>query len=536
MKRFCNILALMTFLFFVSTTSSCSKTGKKVAKEIVKSGAEKGSVTSAKALVKSTSDDVFKLMSKPNMKFNDVIDILSDAHPKLVSNIKQMDMGVQEKLIDRIKKDKNFFDALTSPKISNEIFDNFHLLTKNVPTAFSNFDVFSWISNSAIKGNKIDNIILKKNNDAISFYNKIDGTFLGEYANKTMTIYGSDDIFSNPYWIKSISKLPNTTFKYNSSSSNSIIFRTDEFGVIHNISSKNSSIEHISNCICKPNDFFNFDDWNKMALDIKKYSKGNDISVTCKYKYLDDKATPKYAELDVNVGGKRFNKTLENKEHPDFNKKTQKQSPKPKHQMTRRDVEEYVPKGNGGINKEGRTIKDICKQPVPDELLNVDFIMKNLGIKDRKLAQRISDDFRKWTSKDAPMPSKDGYVNFSSVEHPSFKVKLPNTKEELLKEVRKFRPEATLDDLNATDVRRVSYSKMRRQIAEHYGIPESKAGDLIGTMDCVIHETTEGFATIVPNNLHRCKDLYSHKGYVSKMMMEEMDEALIEKSLKKSGI
>lgn len=218
------------------------------------------------------------------------------------------------------------------------------------------------------------------------------------------------------------------------------------------------------------------------------------------------------------------------------NSQTSKHSPKLKHQMTRRDVEEYVPKGNGGINKEGRTIKEICKQPVPDKLLNVDFIMKNLGIKDRKLAQRISDDFRKWSSKDAPMPSKDGYVNFSSVEHPLFKVKLPDTKEGLLKEARKFRPEATLDDLNATDVRRVSYSKMRRQIANHYGISEGKAGKLIGKMDCVIHETTEGFATIVPNNLHRCKDLYSHKGYVSKMMMEEMDEALIEKSLKKSGI
>ena len=211
-------------------------------------------------------------------------------------------------------------------------------------------------------------------------------------------------------------------------------------------------------------------------------------------------------------------------------------NPTPKHQMTRRDVEEYVPKGNGGINKEGRTIKDICKQPVPDHILDVDFVMKHLGIKDRKLAQRISDDFRKWTSNKVPMPSKEGYVDFSSVEHPLFKVKLPDTKEELLKEARKFRPEATLDDLDAVDIRRVSYSKMRKQIAEHYGISETNAGNLIGTMDCVIHETTEGFASIVPNNLHRCKDLYSHKGYVSKMKMTEMDEDLIEQSLKKSGM
>lgn len=103
-----------------------------------------------------------------------------------------------------------------------------------------------------------------------------------------------------------------------------------------------------------------------------------------------------------------------------FKDEIQPDSPTPKQQMARRDVEEYVPKGNGGINKEGRTIKDICKQPVPDHILDVDFIMKHLGIKDRKLAQRISDDFRKWTSNKVPMPSKEGHVDFSSVEHPLF--------------------------------------------------------------------------------------------------------------------
>jgi hypothetical protein len=34
----------------------------------------------------------------------------------------------------------------------------------------------------------------------------------------------------------------------------------------------------------------------------------------------------------------------------------------------------------------------------------------------------------------------------------------------------------------------------------------------------VIHETDDGRIEIVPNNVHRFKQLYAHKGYVSKML------------------
>jgi len=34
----------------------------------------------------------------------------------------------------------------------------------------------------------------------------------------------------------------------------------------------------------------------------------------------------------------------------------------------------------------------------------------------------------------------------------------------------------------------------------------------------VIHETDDGRIEIVPNNVHRFKKLYAHKGYVAKMM------------------
>lgn len=60
----------------------------------------------------------------------------------------------------------------------------------------------------------------------------------------------------------------------------------------------------------------------------------------------------------------------------------------------------------------------------------------------------------------------------------------------------------------------------RNALADRYGITISKAGHIIGLLYLVIHETDDGRIEIVPNNVHRFKQLYAHKGYVSKMMKE----------------
>lgn len=58
----------------------------------------------------------------------------------------------------------------------------------------------------------------------------------------------------------------------------------------------------------------------------------------------------------------------------------------------------------------------------------------------------------------------------------------------------------------------------RKALAGKYGITIVKAGHIIGLLDLVIHETDDGRIEIVPNNVHRFKQLYAHKGYVSKML------------------
>ena len=55
-------------------------------------------------------------------------------------------------------------------------------------------------------------------------------------------------------------------------------------------------------------------------------------------------------------------------------------------------------------------------------------------------------------------------------------------------------------------------------MADRYGITVKQAAGIIGLLDLVIHETDGGKIEIVPNNVHRFKQLYAHKGYVSKML------------------
>lgn len=188
--------------------------------------------------------------------------------------------------------------------------------------------------------------------------------------------------------------------------------------------------------------------------------------------------------------------------------------------MTIEEIKQVVPSGNGGINSERRTIAEICAKPVPDVLLND--LEKNTGINNPVALSKIRRDFGVgWSSNKVPMPSVNGSVDFSVIEHPKFKVRLPLEENSLLTMVRQFRSVLSFEDVTAADIRKVSYSLMRKEIAKTYDITETQAGYLIGAMDSVIHETEDGWAVLVPNNLHRYKELYSHRGYVSRMRLKE---------------
>ena len=98
-----------------------------------------------------------------------------------------------------------------------------------------------------------------------------------------------------------------------------------------------------------------------------------------------------------------------------------------------------------------------------------------------------------------------------------FTAKLPD-RGALIEAIRQNCPNIGLNEINPRDIREVTYYIGRKALADKYGITINQAAGIIGLLDLVIHETDDEKIEIVPNNVHRFKQLYAHKGYVSKML------------------
>ena len=68
----------------------------------------------------------------------------------------------------------------------------------------------------------------------------------------------------------------------------------------------------------------------------------------------------------------------------------------------------------------------------------------------------------------------------------------------------------------ADDIRNVSYTLLRKEIARQTGMSVPKVASAIGNMlDCVPHEDITGYVYMVPNWAHRW---FRHKCYVSAIL------------------
>ena len=177
------------------------------------------------------------------------------------------------------------------------------------------------------------------------------------------------------------------------------------------------------------------------------------------------------------------------------------------------DLNNTIPSGNGGINGEGRTLKEICEKPVPEHLIKK---LDDDRLVPEVVSRRKADLARMGASR-VPQPAQNGHVDFSTIAWPGVSARLPE-KEGLISAIRQNYPGISLDDINPRSIRDITYYIGRKALADKYGITVAKAGHIIGLLDLVIHETDDGRTEIVPNNEHRFKQLYAHKGYVSKML------------------
>jgi hypothetical protein len=178
-------------------------------------------------------------------------------------------------------------------------------------------------------------------------------------------------------------------------------------------------------------------------------------------------------------------------------------------------LSKIVPYGNGGINIEKRTLGEICKHPVSNKLIKE---LDNMGLSPQSLS-KIKADLSKMGSNTIPTPAENGNVDFSSISWPGITPQLPD-KKKLIEEISKNRKITDVADIRPDDIRKISYDIAQNALAEKYGLTKEQASLIIGKLDLVIHEAESGVVQIVPNNVHRFKQLYAHKGYVSKMMKE----------------
>lgn len=187
------------------------------------------------------------------------------------------------------------------------------------------------------------------------------------------------------------------------------------------------------------------------------------------------------------------------------------------------DIANIIPSGNGGINGEGRTLKEICREPIPMHLINK---LDGVGM-DSMIVRRMKEDLGGMGAINVPQPARNGHVDFRDIAWPGVTANLPSLAE-LIEAIQQNCAGIATDDINARNVRDVTYYIGRKALADKYGITISQAGKIIGLLDLVIHETDDSRIEIVPNNIHRFKQLYAHRGYVSMMLKEINGKELVE--------
>jgi hypothetical protein len=98
-------------------------------------------------------------------------------------------------------------------------------------------------------------------------------------------------------------------------------------------------------------------------------------------------------------------------------------------------IADIIPSGNGGINGEGRTLKEICEQPVPEHLIK--------KLDEERLApevvSRMKADLARMGSSRVPQPAQNGHVDFSAIAWPGVSARLPE-KEGLISAIRQNYP------------------------------------------------------------------------------------------------
>lgn len=159
-----------------------------------------------------------------------------------------------------------------------------------------------------------------------------------------------------------------------------------------------------------------------------------------------------------------------------------------------------VPSGSGGINREGYTYGQLRRQPIIAEVMR--------GVTN-PVVRRWAEECNTRNRGGFVMRKVGGEYCFDGL-HVGPKVKLPSRTELLAR---------LGHSPSAAEVRDVSYTLLREEIARQTGLSVRQAATAIGNMlDCVPHEDISGYVYMVPNWAHKW---FRHRGYVSSILGHE---------------
>lgn len=302
----CSCKQIFKDLVKETAEESTEKLGKKIGKEIAEEGTEK--------LGKGTSKEITEQALK-QMQWDDIFKLLKKNNPALSNSIELLGKTTRKELGEVIINDPHFYSSLKS---SNGIIDKFILFTKDAPFAYKNIDILHWFVNSNGYSKRmgklscIDEMILHEQGTTLKFLNKRTNDVLGEFKDGVIKLSSKDKIFNN-ILLNDNYLIPNSLYKTTKFDGVEFLCKTDGLGRIKIVNAKGISADDFLNQIVYKNkdiDFgTSFNDLNKY---IKECSNGNDITAQCIFKYADDGINPKYATIEVDVNGKKFNESFEN--------------------------------------------------------------------------------------------------------------------------------------------------------------------------------------------------------------------------------
>lgn len=307
----CFSLAIIVCICITSCKKAAKDASEKAIREVSESMLEKSSEKGITGLTKSALrkldwEDIYKLIEKEDIN--------------IAKSISKLDNGTQRAIGKAIQDDPDFLRALMS---SRTLLDEFNLYTKSAPKLSKNIDFIRFFAENDYitrvygRRNPLEGIVLKEEGGTVHFLDKNTSRLIAKYRDGVITL--EDPFIKGTKRLSEQSLLrgrliPNSVYKISDGFGKEYLYNIDNLGRMYSIKAKGISVEEmLTNIIYKDKNVEFGSQWNKELNNIRKTSRGKDISLEYKLDYEGENVVPSYCHLDIySRGNKIASRTFKN--------------------------------------------------------------------------------------------------------------------------------------------------------------------------------------------------------------------------------